>query len=241
MVLIPAGVFLMGSDPQKDEHAQDAEQPQHRLYLPDYRIAKTPVTNTQYLAFTLGSEHPPPEHWEGGKPPPGKEEHPVVNVSWHDARAYCRWMARITGKPYSLPSEAEWEKGARGPSGRIYPWGDQWDSSRCNAGKSLAGDTTPVGAFPQGASPFGLLDMAGNVWEWTRSLWGKGPRNLQFRYLYDPADGRENLDATEAMFRVVRGGSFLVARDRARCAYRYGYFVGTRLDSFGFRVCVMSG
>ena len=94
----------------------------------------------------------------------------MVHVFWHDAVAYFNWLAEVTSKPYRLPSEAEWEKGARGSDGRIYPWGDQWDVKRCNSLESGKRDTTPVGAYTQGASPYGCLDMAGNVWEWTRSL-----------------------------------------------------------------------
>ena len=170
MIPIPAGEFLMGSDPRKDKDAFDSEQPQHTLYLPDYYIAKTPVTNAQYAAF-VRSGYPPPALWGGWQQPPrGKGDHPVVRVTWHDAIAYCRWLAEMTGKSYRLPSEAEWEKGARGSDGRIYPWGNRWDASRCNTYPGGPGDTTPVGTYPQGASPYGLLDMAGNVWDWCSTL-----------------------------------------------------------------------
>jgi formylglycine-generating enzyme required for sulfatase activity len=118
MVLIPAGKFLMGSDPSVDKNARDNEQPQHTLHLPDYYLAKTPVTNAQYAAFVQATYRRQPEGWEHGKPPSGKEDHPVVHVSWHDAVAYCRWLSEVTGRPYRLPSEAEWEKGARGTDGR---------------------------------------------------------------------------------------------------------------------------
>jgi formylglycine-generating enzyme required for sulfatase activity len=215
MILIPAGEFLMGSDPSVDKDARDDEQPQHTLYLPDYYLARTPVTNAQYVAFVQATGHCQPTYWEGGNPPRGKEDHPVLYVSWYDAVAYCNWLAKVTGKPYSLPSEAEWEKGARGSDGRIYPWGNRWDKKRCNAGKGIKGDITPVGAYPQGASPHGLLDMAGNVWEWTRSLWG-----VSFKYPYDPADGREDLDAPGVVLRVWRGGAFYLNRRYVRCASR---------------------
>jgi formylglycine-generating enzyme required for sulfatase activity len=229
MVLIPAGEFLMGSDPSVDKDARDNEQPQHTLYLPDYYLAKTPVTNAQYAAFVQATTyHRQPEGWEAGKPPSGKEDHPVVNVSWHDAVAYCNWLAKVTGRPYRLPSEAEWEKGARGTDGRIYPWGNEWDAKRCNTVESDKWGTTPVGAYPQGASPYGLLDMAGNVWEWTRSVFKSYP--------YDPDDGREDLEAEGA--RVLRGGSWRLNPDRARCVGRTGYsplhsdyYLGFRLVS----------
>jgi formylglycine-generating enzyme required for sulfatase activity len=241
MVLIPTGEFTMGSDPGLDPEAVDDEGPQHRLYLPDYYLAKTPVTNAQYGAFVQATGHPAPYHWGGGFPPRRKEDHPVVNVSWHDALAYCNWLAEVTGKPYRLPSEAEWEKAARGDDGRIYPWGAQWDPARCNSreggqGDTIAevgiyiGDTTPVDAYPEGASPYGLLDMAGNVWEWTSSVYEVYP--------YDPVDGREDLQAGDDVRRVLRGGAFVNLGWRVRSAFR-----GHDLPDFffwdrGFRVAL---
>jgi formylglycine-generating enzyme required for sulfatase activity len=230
MILIPAGEFLMGSDPSVDKDAMDLEQPQHTLYLPDYYMARTPVTNAQYAAFVEATGDERPRHWEGGKPPGGKEDHPVVNVSWNDAVAYCNWLAEVTGKPYRLPSEAEWEKGARGSDGRIYPWGNQWDAERCNSKEGGEGDTTPVGAYPEGASPYGLLDMAGNVWEWTRSVYKDYP--------YDPADGREDLEASGD--RVLRGGAFDRDARRVRCAARLREFPHPRFWGNGFRVVLVA-
>ena len=125
MILIPAGEFLMGSDPRVDKAAREDEQPQHTLHLPDYYLAKTPVTHVQYAAFVHATSHQWPDHWKGRKPPRDKEDHPVVYVSWHDAVAYCNWLAEVTDKPYRLPSEAEWERGARGSDRRIYPWGSR--------------------------------------------------------------------------------------------------------------------
>jgi formylglycine-generating enzyme required for sulfatase activity len=234
MILIPAGEFLMGSDPSVDKDARDNEQPQHTLYLPDYYMARTPVTNTQYAAFVQATGHRQPKFWKGGKPPRGKEDHPAVYVSWYDAMAYCRWLAEVTGKPYCLPSEAEWEKGARGSDGRIYPWGNQWDAERCNSKEGGKGDTTPVGAYPEGASPYGLLDMAGNVWEWTRNLW-----STSFKYPYDPADGREDLEAPSVILRVLRSGAFDDNKRLVRCAYRRGNILDNFPWRHGFRV-VMS-
>ena len=231
MVLIPAGEFLMGSDPQKDKYAEDNEQPQHTLYLPDYYLAKTPVTNAQYAAFVQATGHDQPRHWASGKPPGGKEEHPVVYVSWHEAVTYCDWLSEVTGKPYHLPSEAEWEKAARGSDGRIYPWGNRWDAKRCNKEEGGKGDTTPVGAYPKGASPYGLLDMAGNVWEWTRSITKKYP--------YDPEDGREDLESAGP--RVLRGGAFLNYEWFVRCAYRIRDFLDYLGRDYGFRVVVSPG
>ena len=229
MILIRAGDFLMGSDPGKDKDAQDDEQPQHTLYLPDYYMAVTPVTNAQYAEFVRDAGLvAPPGHWRKGKPPPDELEHPVADISWRDALAYCEWLADITEKPYRLPSEAEWEKAARGTDGRIYPWGNRWYPKWCNSSEHGPGDTMPVGTYPRGASPYGLLDMAGNVWEWCRSLHKK--------YRYDAGDGREDLEASGP--RVMRGGSFYGGRFDARCAFRFGYPPDFSLNNSGFRVVV---
>jgi formylglycine-generating enzyme required for sulfatase activity len=228
MVLITAGEFLMGSDPGKDKLAEDDEQPQHTLHLPDYYLAKTPVTNARYATFVQATDHHQPIHWEGGKPPKDKENHPVVYVSWHDAVAYCEWLSKVTGKLYRLPSEAEWEKGARGGDGRIYPWGNRWDAQRCNSSGGQFG-TTLVGAYPQGASPYGLLDMAGNVWEWTRSVYAGYP--------YDPEDGREDL-LVEGL-RTLRGGSWSSNPRRVRTSCRDSIYPRNFRNDIGIRVVLV--
>ncbi len=221
MALVPAGPFLMGSS-DDDEMAFDDEKPQHTVHLPDFYIALTPVTNAQYARFVQATGHDAPDHWESGRAPKKLEQHPVVNVSWHDALAYARWAGA------TLPSEAEWEKAARGglpPAGggerggaeRRWPWGNEWDAAKANTSEEGPGTTTPVGSYPAGASPYGVLDMAGNVWEWTRSLC-RG-------YPYDPDDGREDLQASG--LRVLRGGAFLNYLRLVRCADRGRYFPGT--------------
>ncbi len=169
---------------------------------------------------------------------------PVVGVCWYEAVAYCAWLTEQIGKSTNqqisvrLPSEAEWEKAARwdGKRARRYPWGDRWDEFKCNSleGRVLA--TTSVGIYPDGASFCGALDMAGNVWEWTRSLWGPGIERPAFEYPYDSGDGREGEESGD--LRVLRGGSWDLSRRSARCAYRRRGEPGPWLDLIGFRVVV---
>ncbi len=219
LVTIPAGEFLMGSDPERDSGVYVDEKPQHKVYLSAYQLAKTPVTNRQYKVFVDATQQKAPEHWKGGKVPAGKEEHPVVNVSWLDAVAFCRWAG------LRLPSEPEWEKGARGTDGRVYPWGNEApDEKHCNFNYNVR-DTTAVGKYPAGASPYGLLDMAGNVLEWTSSV-KKG-------YPYRADDVREDQESVES--RVLRGGSWYVGIRRMRSADRDKAIPGGRNNRIGFR------
>lgn len=240
IVLIPAGEFLMGSDPQKDKYAQKDEQPQHKLYLPDYYIAKTPVTNAQYATFVRATGYKAPEHWQNGEIPVGKEAHPVVHVSWDDAMTYCEWLSGASSKSYTLPSEAEWEKAARGTDGRIYPWDNMFDKRKCNVKESGIGGTTPVDKYPQSTSSYGILDMAGNVLEWTRSLWDNDLGKPNFHYPYRFDDGRENLKTHRQLRRVVRGGAFDSDEGYARCAFRLYWYPICNDWHIGFRVCVVS-
>lgn len=160
-----------------------------------YRITRTPVTNAQYAVFVNETGHPAPDvdaetwasyklvhpfrrtrrhAWTGGAPPPGRRDHPVVLVSIEDARAFARWLSDRTGRPWRLPTEAEWEKAARGTDGRRFPWGDAFEPDKLNSHDLGPFDTVPVGSFPKGASPFELLDPAGQVFEWTSTAAGKG-------------------------------------------------------------------
>lgn len=224
---VPAGEFWMGS-----EKGESDAKPVHKVYLPHYAIAKAPITNVQYQLFAKACQYAPPEHWKDGKISYDKENHPVVNVSWHDAIAYCQWLSNRTGKRITLPSEAEWEKAARGTTEQFeYPWGYSWKKGLCNTGKKLSEqNTTSVGIFTAGASPYGCVDMAGNVWEWTRSIYKPYP--------YQKDDGREDLETTEEGFRVVRGGSFANHHRYSRCIYRSRRTPNLNSSRVGFRVVI---
>jgi formylglycine-generating enzyme required for sulfatase activity len=238
LVRVPAGSFLMGSSDVQIEQAIQAglgkttagrERPQRELELPAYQIGRYLVTNAEYQVFVKETGHTPPRYWDRENYPEEKGDHPVVDVSWHDAMAYCKWLTEKTGKAYTLPSEAEWEKAARGEDGRIYPWGEAFDPEKCNTNESGLGDTTPVGQYsPNGDSPCGCVDMAGNVWEWTRSILRDYP--------YVSEDGREDLEASGE--RVLRGGSWSHNQYFARCAVRYRLFPVDWFNLIGFRVVV---
>lgn len=227
MCWVSPGSFLMGSDKARDPQAQDRELPQHEATLPGYWIGRYPVTVSQFRAFVEASGYQPADAGSLEE----SDDHPVTVVTWNDALAFCNWLSERAEMSVMLPSEAEWEKAARGTDGRIYPWGDALpDGSRCNSDRRIEG-TTPVDRHsPQGDSPYGCADMAGNVWEWTRSLLGKYP--------YDPKDGREALKTKfgSSNLRVLRGGSFLDDVERVRCASRSWYVSSSRGRCGGFRV-----
>ena len=168
----------------------DRERPRGPQSLGRFLITRTPITNARYAAFVNATGHPAPDvdegtwrgyrlvhpyprtrrhAWAGGGPPPGREAHPVVLVSHDDARVYAAWLRARTGRPWRLPTALEWEKAARGPDGRIFPWGDTFDPALLNSHDAGPFDTLPVGSRPAGASPYGLLDAAGQVFEWTDS------------------------------------------------------------------------
>lgn len=205
---VPAGDFWMGSD-AGDPQAYDNEKPRHRVYLPAFYIAKYPITNQQYQVFVRATGTRQPGSWQNGRIPRGEEQHPVYYVLWSDAVAFCQWAARVSGVPIRLLTEAEWEKAARGPKGYRYPWGNTWRADFCNAENKI-GRTTPVDRYPQGASPYGVLDMAGNVWEWTSSAYQPYP--------YRADDGRERMSAED--WHVERGGNWYSDPRSARAARR---------------------
>jgi len=153
----------------------------------------------------------------------------VVGISWFEARAYCAWLSAQTGQAFRLPTEAEWEAAARGRTGRRYAYGDEFDASLCNAFETHVRRTTPVGVFPGGATPEGLIDLTGNALDWTSSLFQPYPY---------AADGRE--DPAGDARRVVRGGAWNLNRSNARAAYRDDLAPDFRNDAIGFRLACSS-
>lgn len=253
-ITIPAGKCWIGSDPAQDPLALACELPQHQLYLPAYQIARLPVTVAQFALFVQATGYRTTAEARGNswginaagwfemagatwQRPKGQDDetiakanHPVTHVSWQDAVAFCRW-ARVR-----LPSEVEWEKAARGTDRRLFPWGNAPPgATRCNF-DFIVGDTTPVGNYPLGASPYGLLDMLGNVREWTSTLWGPYAELSAYAYPYIADDGREDSAAPDEVCRVMHQGSFGSTVQNVRCAARHGNPPTHRDSVSGFRV-----
>ena len=205
-------------------YAKLDEAPIHVRFLEPYRMARYPVTNAEYKVFVNATGHAPPPHWKGGKVSADEATLPVVHISWDDAHAYAQWAR---GR---LPTEAEWEKAARGADGRIYPWGNDFEPS-VDLGTSLLTDQlTPVGNRPAAVSPYGVHEVAGNVWEWTAD-W------------YQPYEGNTHRDSDYGeKHKVLRGGSWLEVRDETanryfRCANRLHAPPNYTASNIGFR-CV---
>jgi sulfatase modifying factor 1 len=211
-VYVAGGEFTLGSD----SHNED-ETPQQTLYIDAFNIDVYPVTNAQYKEFVDDTGQKVPRNWQGGTYAEGKDDHPVTWVTWHDANAYAEWAGK------RLPTEAEWERAARGTDGRIYPWGDQFDGARCNYREAGIKATSPVGSYPEGASPDGVMDMAGNVWEWTAD-WYDAYRGSRYEFA---RFGEE--------FKVLRGGSWFDGSDVVRCSARNSADPNFSFSTIGFR------
>lgn len=225
-VLIPPGAFIMGTDIEPfygtalthSAHAKLDEAPMHVRFLDAYRIAQYPVTNAEYATFVKATQHPPPAQWKNGAYAPDAANLPVVQVSWHDCNAYAQWAGK------QLPTEAEWEKACRGPDGRMYPWGNAFTESP-ELAQILTSHLTPVGSRPATASPYGVHETAGNVWEWTAD-W------------YQPYS--DTKAAAVPKHKTLRGGSWLEVRDGTakryfRCANRLHAPPDYTAGNIGFR------
>jgi len=256
-IRIPAGAFLLGT-PERElsalaqayggtRESYREESPQHLLALPAFEIARIPVTNALYATFVAATGAHAPNTWRGPQPPAALRDHPVVDVSWDEASAFCEWLNqeienvklkienKVVDSQFSifnsqfsirLPTEAEWERAARGVDGRTFPWGDAWEATRANTRESEIAGTTPTGAYLSGASAAGGLDMAGNVWEWTASL--------DRPYPYIAGDGREDPRASGR--RILRGGCYANPHGFARCACRFRLLPTVRNPFMGFRL-----
>ena len=224
MVEIPAGRFMMGSAPDEAD-AHDSERPRHQVEIGwRFALGRYPVTFEQYDHFCreTGREQPLDRGW-------GRGRRPVINVSWHDAAAYCAWLSERTGASYRLPSEAEWEYACRAGTTTAYSWGDAFDANRANAWSEL-GRTTDVDAYqPNG---WGLHDMHGNVWEWCEDVW-------HGNYTGAPEDGSAWVRDRDPDRRVLRGGSWIEIPRSIRSADRFRGAPESRYYGAGFRVARM--
>jgi len=217
-VLVPAGEFTMGS-----EDGESDEKPLHTVYLDAYRIYKTEVSNAQYAKCVQSGKCTKPDCNYYGKEE--YEDHPVVCVDWEQARSYCEWAG---GR---LPSEAEWEKAARGMEGRKYPWGEAEATCELANFGGCKDETAPVGSSPAGASPYGALDMAGNVWEWVNDWYGE----------YDSADKKNPAGPASGQYRGLRGGGWLNESSHLRTAFRNNHLPDIRHYGIGFRCASAAG
>lgn len=259
LITIPGGSFWMGTpDAERSVLAKRyggtresyaEETPQHEVFVQTFAIAQTPVTNALYAVFQQATHAHRPITWNSASLA-ALHDHPAVDLSWDDAQAFCRWLHAHTGRAYRLPTEAEWEKAARGADRRVFAWGDHFDPQRCNCKESGIGTTTPVDRHANGASPYGVLDMTGNVWEWTQSL--------QAPYPYVADDGRNGAEARDTrrpsfvqrLFRstsehaappietrrIMRGGCYANPEGFARVACRLRLPPQRRTPFLGFRL-----
>jgi iron(II)-dependent oxidoreductase len=238
MILIPAGWFMMGSDKKVDRNAYQAESPQRKVYLDAYEIDKFEVTTVQFLKFVLAKDLPPLIDWQydGGNFQETMASHPVMHVSWAEANAYCKWAGK------RLPTEAEWEKAARGEDGRIFPWGNQpAGPSRSNFGRTgLSGPVRDrperlllyppiisVDKYDNSASPYGAFQMAGNVAEWVADWYDP-------KY-YATAPDRDPKGPEKGTQRGFRGGGWIDSTPSVRAAQRNGTDPHTKMNWIGFR------
>ena len=234
MFLIPAGEFKMGTTPEQEQWLKDRgwwydwmknERPDHTVYLDAYYIDKYEVTNAQYGEFMKATERSAPEFWNNSRF--NQPDQPVVGVTWHDAEAYCKWAGK------RLPTEAEWEKAARGTDGRQFPWGNEAPTCEYavmdDGGNGCGKDKPwPVGSKPKGVSPYGVHDMVGNVWEWVNDWYDEE--------YYSQSPDRNPTGPSSGRVKVLRGGSWGDSNPNGlRAASRYGFRPGYGFVNDGFR------
>lgn len=239
LIRINAGEFLMGTSNrqvqfmlQREAWAEEwyqkdmfrVEQPQHVVKLEAFDIAHLPVTNEEYTEFLMDTNHRFPREWTGFTYPEETGDHPITGISKADTLKFCEWLSALSGRTFRLPTEAEWERAARGTDGRIFPWGQEFDPWRCNTKESGKRSPSPVGSYsPRGDSPDGVADMTGNVMEWTSSFL------LDYPYKKEQDPGKNPVC-------VVRGGSWYYSHKLARCAAREGMIPTMTSPTLGFRV-----
>ncbi|MBI4489949.1 MAG: formylglycine-generating enzyme family protein [Deltaproteobacteria bacterium] len=221
----------------------EAEMPRRRVFVDQFYIDMYEVTNAQFKQFVdatgynppvppwfqvwneesgeYGGKGIPPKKWVNPVGPKSEPNHPVVRVTWQDAEAYCKWAGK------KLPTEAEWEKAARGTDGRRYPWGDHWEASRANSKETKLGNVLPVGSYPSGLSPYGIHDMAGNVWEWVADWYDET--------YYQRANDKNPKGPDSGQVRVLRGGSWVSPSMHLRSSFRLPHSPANRSASIGFR------
>ncbi len=247
-ITIPASEFTVGSNPTQDPMAAYSELPLHKVFLDEYRIARTPVTIAHFTTFVQATNYRTTAEtigfswvwsrtgwqkmegacWSAPYGPGStiamKRFHPVTCVSWYDATAFCDWLG------VQLPSELEWEKACRGQDGRLWPWGSDAPSGRFSNYQFALSDTSPVDQHPDGRSPFHLLDTAGNVWEWCRSIW-------KDNYAPQPVTPSAQADSTGNEAYVIRGGAWNSDVRQIRCASRFWDHAYNHNNACGFRIC----
>jgi len=239
MVLVEAGEFVRGSKESKDA------KPVRQIYLDEFMIGKYLVTNAEFKEFIKDGGYENKDYWtpegwqwrekENISEPRSYHDRmwngpnfPVVGVSWYEAAAYAAWLSKKTSHKYQLPTEAQWEKAARGSRGFQYPWGNEFDKNKCNSYESELLRTSPVGIFPSGKSPYGCMDMAGNVWEWCSDWYDEN--------FYKESPKENPMGPADGSFRVLRGGSWVFVAPYCRAASRFDALPADRLVHVGFRL-----
>lgn len=207
----------------------DTKLPIERVIVKDFSMSETEVTNAQYAEFVKETNRSAPAGWKGGEIPKGTENFPVTNVSYQDAVEFCRWLEKKIGLPVRLPTEAEWEKAARGSTDNKYPWGGEWKKEAGNS-EETGGKLAAVKSFPLNRSPFGVFDMAGSVWEWTQEKVSKTDAVTDERVKKALADGQ--------VLRIVKGGSASEKSTLQTVRSRYEIPENTKNEWVGFRYII---